>query len=148
VKHAIWMLLGCMCLAAAGCSGTAERDASVDPAVAPSKNTKVGVIYMHRTLRCVSCLVIEKMASETVHDDFGGKLADGTVDWQTMDFWARKDLAQRYGVDAPTVVVITYAEGREKSFQRLDPLWDLKLQPEKFKEVVKAAVNKALQEAK
>jgi hypothetical protein len=148
VKHAIWMLLGCMCLAAAGCGGGAERDASVDPAVAPSKNTRVGVIYMHRTLRCVSCLMIEKMASETVHDDFGAKLADGTVDWQTMDFWARKDLAQRYGVSAPTVVVITYGEGREKSFQRLDQLWDLKLQPEKFKDVVKAAINKALQEAR
>jgi hypothetical protein len=148
VKHVIWMLLGCMCLAAAGCGGAAERDASIDPTVAPSKNTKVGVIYMHRTLRCVSCLIIEKMASETVHDDFGAKLTDGTVDWQTMDFWARKDLAQRYGVNAPTVVVITYADGREKSYQRLDQLWDLKLQPEKFKEVVRAAINKALQEAK
>jgi hypothetical protein len=142
------MLLGCMWLAAIGCSEATNRGASVDPSVAPSKNTKVGVIYMHRTLRCVSCLMIEKMASETIHDDFGAKLADGTVDWQTMDFWARKDMAQRYGVDAPTVVVITYVDGREKSFQRLDQLWDLKLQPEKFKEVVRAAVNKALQEAK
>jgi hypothetical protein len=146
VKHVIWTLFGCLCLAAAGCGEATNRAA--DLAVAPAKNTKVGVVYMHRTIRCVSCRMTEKMASETVHEDFGANLTDGTVNWQTVDFWERKDLAQRYGVEAPTVVVITYVDGREKSYQRLDQLWGLQLQPEKFKEVLGTAVNKAIQEAR
>ena len=149
MNRAAWVLAGCVCLALIGCGGgAAYRGVSVDPAPAPSKNTRVSVIYMHRTFRCVSCLVMEKMARETVQQDFKAALADGAIQWQTQDFWQNEDVARRYGVESPTVVVVAYAGGKEKSYQRLDQLWGLKLQPEKFKDALKKAVEESLREAR
>ncbi|MCX5685442.1 MAG: nitrophenyl compound nitroreductase subunit ArsF family protein [Planctomycetota bacterium] len=144
-----WVLAGSVCLALLGCgSGAAYRGVAADPAPVPAKNTRVSVIYMHRTFRCISCLVMEKMARETVQQDFKAALADGTIQWQTQNFWQNEDIARRYGVESPTVVVVAYADGKEKLYQRLDQLWGLKSQPEKFKDAVKKAIEELLREAR
>jgi hypothetical protein len=46
------------------------------------------------------------------------------------------------------VVVITYANGRQASYQRLDQLWGLKLDGDRFRAVLKEAVSKAVWEAR
>jgi hypothetical protein len=146
MKSVLTVLLALASLAMAGCAAQAPHaDWAATPSAGPVP--KVRLVYAHRTFRCVSCLMIEKMARETVQGDFATQLSNGTMQWQTVDFWQDKQFTDRYGVTLPTVVVITYADGREKSFQRLDELWGLKMDGERFRTVLKDAVGKALQGA-
>ena len=144
MKSVMAVVLGLTCLLIAGC-GT--QGPGVDWAAAPAPATKVRVVYAHRTLRCMSCLLIEKLARETVQEDFADRLTDGTMQWQTVDFWKDKPFADHYGVESPTVVIIVYADGRQASYQRLDELWGLKMDGDKFRAVLKDAVGKAFREA-
>ena len=144
MKSGMAAVLGLTCMLVAGC-GT--QGPGVDWAAAPAPATKVRVVYAHRTLRCVSCLLIEKLARETIQEEFAARLADGTMKWQTVDFWQDKQFADKYGVGSPTVVVITYVNGRQASYQRLDELWGLKMEGDRFRAVLKDAVGKAVREA-
>ncbi|MCG3180347.1 MAG: hypothetical protein BIFFINMI_02706 [Phycisphaerae bacterium] len=144
MKTAMAVAMRFACLLAAGCTA---QDPPVEWSVAPASGAKVRVVYAHRTLRCVSCLLIEKLARETVQENFADRLTDGTLTWQTVDFWQDKPFAEQYGVDSPTVVVINCANGRQVSYQRLDQLWGLKMDGDRFRAVVIEAVQKALREA-
>jgi hypothetical protein len=128
MKSGMAAVLGLTCMLVAGC-GT--QGPGVEWAAAPAPATKVR---------------IEKSARETVREDFATELSKGAMQWQTVDFWEDKAFAQRYGVSIPTVVIITYANGRQKSFQRLDQLWDLKMDGEKFRACLRDAVTKAVRE--
>ena len=114
------------------------------PATAPASGDKVIVYYMHRTVRCVTCNAIEKMAREAVENDFTGELKRGRVEWRTVNIDENGGLADRYNVASSTVVVVRIADGKEAGFQRLDEVWTLMKKPAQFAAYVSGAVQRYL----
>jgi len=147
MKHlTMGLSLGLLGLLLTGCSpqemslGPAE---SV-PAASPPANGTVTVYYFHRTLRCISCLTIEKMARDTLRETYTQELAQGTIRWQPVDYWQDAALAKQFGVDSPTLVVAITEAGRIASYRRLDDTWALKGSPGAFHDMLVVAVNQAV----
>ncbi len=140
---ALWVLAGCS-QPSTGSGLAVGDDAPASKIAGDATGAKVVVYYLHRTFRCAACNALELMASSVVHDTFASEVDDGTVEWKTADFQDREELAKRYGVSGPSVVVVTHAEGKETSHRRLDELWQLRTDPVAFRAALVAAVKKAL----
>lgn len=109
-------------------------------------NDRVVVTYFHTTFRCPTCNAIERLAKELVQQDYADKLARGLLEWHTINFQERNDLAQRYELAAGAVVVSKIQDGKEVAFQRLDDVWTLHDKPEQFKRYVEDVINTYLKE--
>ena len=123
--------------------GQAPDNPAQPAAVAPT-GEKVLVYYLHATVRCFTCNKIERLARETLQQDFARELADGRVVWQTANFQERDDLARKYDVTGSTVVVVTLKDGKETRFERLEKVWELVSDPETFAKYIRAAVRAGL----
>lgn len=141
----VGFVLGSLVAFLGGCvDTTAMSGTSAARSLTPPPTTRgqvVSVVYMHRTFRCVSCLMIEKMSREAVQEEFASELASGNVRWEALNYDAYEGMAARYGLKISSLVLITYKDGREVSHEVLDDLWGLKLQPEAFRTRVVKAVR-------
>lgn len=126
----------------AGCGSQAPLAGQSSNLAAPSN--RVVVYYMHRTFRCISCLSIEKKTRQALDDAFAQQLASGQVGFRSEDYWVNKDLANRYGVDTVSVVVVAIAGGKEVSHENLERVWELKGRPAELRDYVAQAVRAAL----
>jgi len=128
---------------------TVLRSANPDaenPAQSPEEQAhlsgdRVILYYMHATFRCFTCNNIESMAKEVVENDFAEALADGRLEWQTVNFQENMALGRRYGVGTSTLVISRMKDGKEVNFQRLDEVWQKVGNPQAFKQYVDEMVQ-------
>lgn len=106
---------------------------------------KVILYYMHASFRCFTCNSIESMAKEVVENDFAEELADGRLEWQSVNFQESISLGRRYGVGTSTLVIVKIVDGEEVEFQRMDEVWTKVTNPEEFKQYVDEMVRKYLE---
>jgi len=109
-------------------------------------SNRVVVTYFHTTFRCPTCNAIERLANQLVVQDYAGQLARGAIEWQTINFQERDDLARRYELAAGAIVVAKIQDDKEVAFQRLDDVWTLYDKPEQFKRYLENVVNAYLRE--
>ncbi len=140
---------GLLALAGFGCGGCSGGWpgrplglAELTPAQAQSP--RVVVYYMHRTLRCISCLSIEKMTRDALTEQFAAELASGRLQFRVADYWIDQDLARQYDVTTVSVVTVNLTGGREVSHRTLDRVWELKGRPAEFETYVVESVRAAL----
>jgi hypothetical protein len=144
LRHLTYLALALFPAVLLGCSSSSTISGSPSPAAAVAGNEKVTVYYFHRTLRCISCLSIEKMARETLQENYPQDLAKGTIRWQPVDYWQDAELAKRFGVDSPTLVVTVNDHGKIASYRRLDDTWGLKGDSKAFHAMLVSAVTQAM----
>ena len=144
MKHLAYLALSLFPAVFLGCSSSNAISGSPNPDVAASGNAKVTVYYFHRTFRCISCLSIEKMARETLQENYPQDVAKGTIRWQPVDYRQDAELAKRFGVDSPTLVVAVNGHGKIASYRRLDDTWSLKGDSKAFHTMLIGAVNEAM----
>ncbi|MCE5276481.1 MAG: nitrophenyl compound nitroreductase subunit ArsF family protein [Planctomycetaceae bacterium] len=126
-------------------NGCAQSDilSSAPAAGAASPADRVDVYYMHRTLRCISCLTIERNTRQALQDTFAAEMRDGRVTFHVADYWINTELAQRYNVDTVSVIVVTVVKGKEVSHENLDRVWSLKGDSQEFRTYIVDAVRAA-----
>jgi len=115
------------------------------PDSAAPRADRVVVYYMHQAFRCVTCRKMEEMAWRAVHEDFADAMSDGRVEWRTVNFHERRDLAERYDLVASSVVVSKVRGGREVKFEKLDRTWQLLGDPPAFRSYITGAVRSLLE---
>ena len=110
------MLSGLLGLLGASC----ERSASEDP-----NFTGVIAYYFYNTIRCETCLKIEKTAKGVIEETFAEELEAGTLRWRplNMELPENKHFVGAYELGMPTVVCSKVANGREVSWKNLDEVW-------------------------
>lgn len=146
IYSAAAILVSLLGFAQAGCTPRASLTTQSQSAAAPSD--RVVVYYMHRSLRCVSCLTIEHQTRQGLNESFAPELASGEVEFRSEDYWLNEPLAKRYGVDTVSVVVVTVADGREVSHENLARVWELKGNAAELRAYIAQAVRGALAKAK
>ncbi len=129
-----------------GKDSAASRATTVPPAPVAAGEDKVLVYYLHTTFRCVTCNSIERQARELVERDFAEEVATGKVEWHAANFQEREDLAKRYEISASTLVIVRIEDGVEAEYRRLDDVWQVFDQPEKFTAYVGEAIRDYLPE--
>lgn len=128
-----------------GCSTVTPAPVGMASVDEPRPDSRVVVYYTHRTFRCFSCLWLEKTTRQTLEDSFASELAAGRLEFRVVDYWADRSLAERYGVDTVSVIVVNIVKGEEVSHRTLERLWDLKAHPDELRAYIKEAVRAALE---
>lgn len=82
--------------------------------------------YFHNTLRCESCLLIEKSSREVLEEEFGDELASGAIRWHklNMELDENRHFVEEYELGMPTLVLSRLEDGRETAWKNLEGVWD------------------------
>jgi hypothetical protein len=139
--------VGFACTALVGCGQASPESLGATAAHVPNPPNRVVVYYMHRTVRCFSCLWMETTTRQALQETFPSELASGRLELKVEDYQKRADLAKQYGVYTVSVLVVGVADGREVWHQDLDRIWDLKMKNDEFHAYIAEAVRAALREA-
>jgi hypothetical protein len=85
------------------------------------------VYYFHGNTRCPTCESIESQAHETVQTDFNPQLKCGAVTWKILNYEqpANAQLAKKFEVQMPVVVLAKMKAGQVENWKRLDEVWAL-----------------------
>jgi len=104
-------------------AGSGRDQAATAGAPAAGGRDKVTVYYMHSTIRCVTCNAIEARADSVLKSRFAAQLADGSLEWKSVDFQEDEAMAKRYGVGVSCLVLVRWRGGKEQAYRRLDEVW-------------------------
>ena len=85
------------------------------------------VYYFHGNTRCPTCRSIESQAHEVVQSDFAAELKSGAVTWKILNYEgpAAADLAKKFEIQVPVVVLAKMQRGEIAQWKRLDRVWAL-----------------------
>lgn len=108
-------------------------------AASPKKNTKLIVYYFHSTIRCETCIKIEKFAEQCLKENFQKELADGKIEWKILNIDDAKNakLVKKYDLMNQALIVSKVKKGKEIKWKSLEDIWKLYGQYPKFSEYVK-----------
>ncbi len=106
--------------------------------------SQVVVYAAHMTFRCPECTQIEWLARELVEHEFAEELADGRLDFRTIDYMRDTAFASTYNISSSTIVVVRLEDGEEQAYQRLDEVWTKLGNRDDYFAYVRAAIRASL----
>jgi len=85
------------------------------------------VYYLHSKTRCPTCRDIESQAHDVVQKDFASGLKSGAVTWKVVNYEdpSAADLATKFEIQMPVVVLARMKDGEIAQWKRLDRVWAL-----------------------
>lgn len=122
----------------AGAATTAEPSTDADALV---------VYYFYSNTRCATCRAIEAQAHQAVQSSFVAELAEGSVEWKTLNYEqpAGAELAKQFEIQMPMVVLAQYRKGQLDRWKRLEQVWALVDDEPAFLEFVRQEVAAMLE---
>lgn len=131
---------------AANSTGEPSCKIGVSPASELVPGPRTIVYYFHGTMRCPTCLRMERYAREAVAEDFAAELDAGRVEWQPVNYDdpANEHFVQEYGLSASALVVVSTDAGSTRVWRNLDRIWNLSGDEYEFKEYVVEQVTAML----
>lgn len=104
------------------------------------------VYYFHSNTRCPTCQAIESQSRQTVQTDFASQLDNGEVVWKTLNYEesAVLDLAARFEIQMPVVVLARMKNGQIEDWKRLDQVWGIVGDKPAFAEYIRTEVSQML----
>jgi hypothetical protein len=121
-------------------SGSATKGESVDDGLM--------VYYFHGNVRCPTCRSIESQSYDTVKAEFDSELANGAVVWKTLNYEepSNAELAKRFEIQMPVVVLAQMKDGRIADWKRLDQVWAVVGDKSAFREYVRGEIAAMLKD--
>jgi thiol-disulfide isomerase/thioredoxin len=107
-------------------------------------DAQLEVIYFHTAMRCPACLAIEENTKKVLDDYFKPQMAKGIIKFTSCNIDAKenKPLVEKYQVSYLTLLILkedgTKTDFTKSSFQYAET------KPEKFRELLKAEIDKNL----
>ena len=104
-----------------------EMPAAVTVAESGDQPKAIQVIayYFHNTLRCKTCLKIERTAREVLEEVFAADFASGRLVWQSLNMEKPENehFVHDYKLAMPSLVLVLTEEETEVDWKRLDDTW-------------------------
>ncbi len=142
---------GALLLAAvAGAIGAAEKTSAPVGGTAQATNVQVIAYYFHGTVRCETCLKIEKQAHELIRIRFAAEVASERLVFKPVNydkpendhFW--KD----YKLPCPSLVLVRQKDGKDQEWKLRGQTWDFVRIPPKLDQYIEEGTSKFLEAAK
>lgn len=88
---------------------------------------RVVVYYFHGSVRCVSCTKIEAYTKESLDTAFADALKDGSMEWRTVNVEEpeNRHFIKDYDLYIKTVVISDVHGGNQTEYRKLDEVWNL-----------------------
>jgi hypothetical protein len=124
-------------------AGGPDNKTAAGAGPAASAGHKFVAYYFHRTLRCPTCLSIEKQSRETVETRFKGALDDGRLAWQAVDIQSPGNghFEQDFQLQAQALILVEMKDGKVARWKNLPKVWDLVDKPGEFQEYVSSELT-------
>jgi hypothetical protein len=117
-------------------------------ATAKNQSLREGLVvyYFHSNTRCPTCQAIESQSYETVQADFASQLESGEVAWEILNYEepAASELATKFEIQMPVVVLARMKEGQIEEWNRLDQVWGLVGDKPAFAKYIRAEIRQIL----
>lgn len=132
--------------------GHGEVEAEVAPqSFGPPRNaslapTRIVAYYFHGTTRCQTCLDIERIARETVHESFFWDMTEGRLEWRAVNYEVPSNaaLCADFNLPHPSMILASEASGITTDWKLLDQTWKLVSAPDEFRSYVKSEIEPLL----
>ena len=124
-----------------------QKEKSTSPHYTDNTSNHVVVVtYFTSNVRCKTCLKIEKLTTETLHQNFAQEMANKEVVFQTIIFDQpeNKHFVKDYQLSFKTVVVSERKKGKELRFSKYDRVWQLHGDPDAFSDYLSKGIRQYL----
>ncbi len=112
--------------------------------IAPSEPVqRIIAYYLHGTVRCETCLSIEREASEIVKATFSEHMDAGRLQWQALDYEQPENahFFKEFALSHPGLVLAHVVGARIVKWKVLERTWDLIQEPPSFASYVEEEVG-------
>ncbi len=132
-----------------GCSDAPEAQ-QARPAAAPStvaasetvaNTTQIIAYYFHGTVRCQTCLTIEKQAQELMGSRFASQVVFRSVNYYEPE---NAHFSKDYNLPCPSLVLVRQKNGKDQAWRLLGQTWDHVQIPPKLDEYIEEETTKFL----
>ncbi|HRZ47640.1 MAG TPA: nitrophenyl compound nitroreductase subunit ArsF family protein [Candidatus Paceibacterota bacterium] len=140
------LLAALLLMAMAGVAAGAEK--SLPPATKESgTNVQTVAYYFHGTIRCETCLKLEKQARETIERRFPAEMAEKRLVFKPVNYDKPENahFLKDYKLPCPSLVVVRQKGGKDEKWKLLDRTWEHIENPVKFNEYVEGEVEKVME---
>lgn len=120
------------------------------PEPVPAGPVVTVVYYFHGTMRCRTCLDIEEYARKTVLNSFYSDLADGKMEWRSINYEVpeNRHYSTDFDLQYPSLALAREQGGYRVAHKLLPNTWDLVNDPDDLREYVKREVAEFVEEAR
>jgi len=97
---------------------------------------KLIAYYFHRTIRCATCLSIEKQSREAIELAYGSELSSGRLEWHAVNIEepGNEHFEKDFGLQTQSLVLVESASDRVARWKLLPKVWELVEDPYGFQE--------------
>jgi len=152
----IILITAALCfLGLAGCeqNSNAEPNKSTQqflPAVSPAveqSSTQIIAYYFHPKFRCPTCTMIEAMAKQAVEENYAKEIAADRIVWVpiNIDEPGNEEFVKTFNLQTSTLVIAEMESDKLLRFKKLEEVWKLVNDRDKFVEYVTKEINQYLQ---
>jgi len=104
---------------------------------------RIIIYYFYRTVRCETCIEIERLTLEAVNEAFEKELGEGSIEIKVINM--EKDRTSHfvddYKLSAQAVIISDLAGSNERRWKNLEKIWDYVSDEEVFKKYIIAEVR-------
>lgn len=128
---------------AAGPESQPAQEPVPAPGLPPDGPIKTIVYYFHGTVRCQTCLDIERYARETVFDNFSMQLREGLIEWRAVNYDVPENhhFSTDFQLPHPALVLVRQQAGFPRQWRLLADTWELVENPDALKDYVREAIR-------
>ena len=127
--------------------GAAEEPAANPTAEAKrAPNVQVIAYYFHGTVRCETCLNIERMARDVIERRFAFEELEKRLVFKPLNYEKPENahFLSDYKLPCPSLVLVRKESGKVQKWKLLDKTWELVENPIEFKEYLEREAGKLL----
>ncbi|HOX57405.1 MAG TPA: nitrophenyl compound nitroreductase subunit ArsF family protein [Candidatus Paceibacterota bacterium] len=102
--------------------------------------------YFHGTVRCETCLLIEKLAKLVIEQEFSSELASDRLAFTPVNYELPENahFLTDYKLPCPSLVLVRRTDGKERAWKLLGDTWQLVHEPIKLNAYVETEVRNFL----
>ncbi len=144
------MLLAVAVVSVLAADGPNPKPSAPAPAATNAPSQQVIAYYFHGTVRCETCLKIEKQAREVIERQFKTELDAQRLVFEPVnyDLPGNAHFQQDYKLPCPSLVLVRQKDGKDDKRTLLGDTWQLVEDPLKFNKNIETEVNKFLNDRK
>ncbi len=142
--------------ALAGCSRAPAKPETDQPSLplavpatqsAAVETLQVVAYYFHGTVRCETCLRVEKQAEGVMARCFGVELAMRELAFKTVDYDKPENahFLTDYKLSSPSLVLVRQKAGKDQEWKLLERTWDLAKDPLLLDQYIEEETRKLLE---
>lgn len=141
---AAWFAAASMVAIAA--DGIGSKPPPPKPSATNAPNSQVIAYYFHGTIRCHTCLEIEKESRAVIERQFRMELDTKELVFKPVDYQQPDNthFIQDYKLPCPSLVLVRQMNGKDEKWKLLGETWQLVQDPIKLQRYVETELSKYL----